>query len=163
MASLGHVAVIVAQDGANTGTPVEALLAMGPTVVMLTQEPGETLSRLSQRVRARVQMMLNDGFRVHSATFIAKNGFTLGDVLPTAEMLRSLVTPMVAAGHGRVFLQSDARVARSGYALAALADAIQDQVRGTGVEIIKGAPRVTAPSMPPAQPTVAAVPALAAI
>jgi hypothetical protein len=149
MASLGHVAVIVAQDGANTGTPVEALLAMGPTVVMLTQEPGETLSKLSQRVRARVQILLNDGFRVHSATFIAKNGFGLRDVLPTAEMLRSLVTPMVAAGHGRVFLQSDARDARSGYALAALADAIQDQVRGTGVEIIKGAPRVGSPQHAP--------------
>ena len=162
MAALGHVAVIVAQDGANTGTPVEALLAMGPTVVMLTQEPGETHSKLSQRVRARDQMMMNDGFRVHSATFIAKNGFDLRDVLPTAEMLRSLVTPMVAAGHGRVFLQSDARDARSGYALAALADAIQDQVRGTGVEIIKGAPRVAAPQQHAPQAPLA-TPSLAAI
>jgi hypothetical protein len=155
MATIGQVAVIVAQEGAHTGNTVEALMAMGSTVVLLSQEPGESLSQLSQRVRARVAKLVTEGFRVQSATFVAKNGFSLNDVLPTAEMLRTLLSPMVAVGQGRVYLHSDSRDARSGYALAALADAIADQVRGTGVEIIKGSPRV-APAAAPSQPSASA-------
>jgi hypothetical protein len=151
MATVGQVAVIVAQDGIEASAPLEALVANAPSphsVVLLSQEPGESLSQLSQRVRARVAVLLKEGFRVQSATFVAKNGFGLGDVLPTADMLRILVSTMVSMGHGRVFLQAHSRDTRAHYALAALADAITDQVRGTGVEIIHGGPQSGPLSVP---------------
>jgi hypothetical protein len=151
MASGGQVAVIVAQDGTEAATPLESLVHNASTVVMLSQEADESLSQLSQRVRARVALLLKDGFRVQSATFVARNGFNLADVPATHEMLRILVSTMVAlsgsrgqeraAGTGKVFLHAHSRDTRAHYALAALADAISDQVRGTGVEIIHGAPR----------------------
>jgi hypothetical protein len=152
MATGGQVAVIVAQDGTEAAQPLESLIHGASTVVLLSQEPGESLSQLSQRVRARVALLLKDGFKVQSATFVARNGFGLTDVPATAEMLRILVSTMVAqygsraegrasTGHGKVFLHAHSRDTRAHYALAALTDAISDQVRGTGVDIIHGAPR----------------------
>jgi hypothetical protein len=144
MSSGGQVAVIVAQDGNEAAAPLESLIHGASTVVMLSQEPDESLSQLSQRVRARLALLLKDGFRVQSATFVARSGFGLGDVPATHEMLRILVSTMVAIGAGKVFLHAHSRDTRAHYALAALATTISDQVRGTGVEIIHGAPRHTA-------------------
>jgi hypothetical protein len=164
MATGGQVAVIVAQDGTEACMPLEALRSGSSTVVLLSQEPGESLSQLGQRVKARVAILVRDGFRVQSATFVAKHGFDLTDVLPTAEMLRLLVATMVSVGQGRVYLHAhsreNSRDMRAHYALAALADAIADQVRGTGVEIIHGAPKM--PATLGAQPIgqIAASPAL---
>jgi hypothetical protein len=149
MSSGGQVAVIVAQDGNEAAAPLESLIHGASTVVMLSQEPDESLSQLSQRVRARVALLLKDGFKVQSATFVARNGFDLGDVPATAGMLRILVSTMVSLGQGKVYLHAHSRDTRAHYALAALTDAISDQVRGTGVEIIHGAPRqpLYAPAM----------------
>ena len=151
MSSGGQVAVIVAQDGNDAAAPLESLIHGASTVVMLSQEPEESLSQLSQRVRARVALLLKDGFKVQSATFVARNGFDLGDVPATAGMLRILVSTMVATassrderastGAGKVFLHAHSRDTRAHYALAALAATISEQVRGTGVEIVHGAPR----------------------
>jgi hypothetical protein len=144
MATIGQVAVIVAQEGADAAGPFAALDAAYATVVLLDQQPHESLSQLSQRVRARVSTLLREGYRIQSATFVAKNGFDLADVLPTADLLRALVTTMVAVGSGCVYLHADSRDTRAHLALSALADAIAEQVRGTGVQIVKGAPRMPA-------------------
>jgi hypothetical protein len=141
MSSGGQVAVIVAQDGNDAAAPLESLIHGASTVVMLSQEPDESRSQLSQRVRARVALLLKDGFKVQSATFVARNGFDLRDVTATGEMLRILVSTMVALGAGKVFLHAHSRDTRAHYALAALAATISEQVRGTGVEIVHGAPR----------------------
>lgn len=159
MATVGQVAVIVAQGGMEAAAPLEALAAtadVASNVIVLSQEPGETISQLGQRVRARVALLLKEGFRVQSATFVAKSGFNLADVLPTAEMLRILVATMVAVGHGRVYLHAHPRDTRAHYALASLAAAISDQVRGTGVEIIHGPPRTTTVQQPAARAPMAA-------
>ena len=138
MATVGQVAVIVAQRGVSPEAAVEARHAEAPTVVLLHQEPGESLGGLGQRVRARVRALVSDGWRIRSATFVARKGFGIADVPATSELLRSLITSMVGAGAGRVYLQSQGEGTRSHFALQALAFAISDQVRGTGVEIVTG-------------------------
>jgi len=138
MATIGQVAVIVAQRGTTPGAAVEARQGDAPTVVLLSQEPGESLGGLGQRVRARVRVLVSEGWRIQSATFVARDDFGIRDVPATSELLRSLVTSMVAAGSGRVHLQSQGQGTRGHFALQALADAISDQVRGTGVEIVTG-------------------------
>ncbi len=136
MATVGQVAVIVAQHGTEPGGPIQARQAESSTVVMLSQEPGESLGGLGQRVRARVRSLITEGFRIRSATFVARSGFDLSDVPATSDLLRALVASMVSEGSGRVYLQAQSRDTRAHYALSALAFAIMDQVRGTGVEII---------------------------
>ena len=74
----------------------------------------------------------------HRLTFVAREDFGIADVPATSDLLRSLVTSMVGAGAGRVYLQSHGPGTRSHFALQALAFAISDQVRGTGVEIVTG-------------------------
>ncbi len=138
MAAVGQVAVIVAQRGSSPDAAVEARQAEAPTVVLLNQEPGESLGGLGQRVRAHVRALLLDGWRIRSATFVARKDFGIADVPATSELLRSLVTSMVGARAGRVYLQSHGEGTRSHFALKALAFAIADQVRGTGVEIVMG-------------------------
>jgi hypothetical protein len=136
MATVGQVAVIIAQEGTDGALAVEARRLDTPAVVLLSQEPGETLGSLGQRVRARVKALVTEGFRIRSATFVARNGFDLPDVPATMELLRVLVSSMVAVGAGRVYLSSQSKGMRSHYALESLASAIGDQVRGTGVEIV---------------------------
>lgn len=138
MASVGQVAVIVAQRGTSPEAAVDARKAESPTVLLLSQEPGESLGGLGQRVRARVRALVSDGWRIRSATFVAREDFGIADVPATSELLRALVSSMVAVGYGRVYLQSQGKGTRSHFALQALAFAISDQVRGTGVEIITG-------------------------
>jgi len=138
MATIGQVAVIVAQRGTSPEAAVEARKGEAPTVVLLSQEPGESLGGLGQRVRARVRALVSDGWRIQSATFVARADFGIRDVPATSELLRALVTSMVAAGSGRVHLQSQGQGTRAHFALQALAFAISDQVRGTGVEIVTG-------------------------
>jgi hypothetical protein len=138
MASVGQVAVIVAQRGGSPEAAVEARQAEAPTVVLLHQEPGESLGGLGQRVRACAKALVSDGWRIRSATFVAHKDFGIADLPATSELLRSLITSMVGAGEGRVYLQSQGEGTRSHFALQALAFAISDQVRGTGVEIVTG-------------------------
>jgi hypothetical protein len=138
MATIGQVAVIVAQSGADASPSVEQVRRDVPTTVLLSQEPDESLTSLGHRVRTRLASLGAQGYRVHSATFVARNGFGLGDVLATADLLRVLLTGMVSVGGGQVYLQGDAHDAHAQVALKALGDAISDQVRGTGVEIVSG-------------------------
>jgi hypothetical protein len=136
MATVGQVAVIIAQEGTDGAHAVEARRLDTSAVVLLSQEPGETMAGLGQRVRARVKALVLEGFRIRSATFIARNGFDLPDVPATMELLRVLVSSLVAVGSGRVYLSAQGKSMRTHYALESLASAIADQVRGTGVEIV---------------------------
>jgi hypothetical protein len=140
MATIGQVAVIVAQAGADATPSVQSAPSDAPSTVLLSQEPNESLASLGHRVRARLTSLVTQGYRVQSATFVARNGFGLGDVLATADLLRVLLATMVSVGGGHVYLKGDAHDSHAQVALRALGDAISDQVRGTGVQIVSGAP-----------------------
>jgi hypothetical protein len=138
MASIGQVAVIVAQSGVDVEASacVDSLRREVSGIVVLRQEPGEAMQALGQRVRARLAQLTGQGYRLHSAAFLAQKGFGLGDVLGTADVVRVLLSGMLTTGHGQVVLQPAAQDLHAQVALKALADALSDQVRGTGVEII---------------------------
>lgn len=139
MATLGQVAVIVAQAGVGTSPVVEQARQSGPSTLVLNQEPGESLPAMGQRVRDSLSQLESRGLRVHSATFVARKGFGIADVLGTADLLRVLLSAMVSVGGGHVYLRGDAADARSQVALRALAEAISDQVRGTGIQVVSSA------------------------
>jgi len=73
---------------------------------------------------------------IERGAFVAKLGCGLPDVLATVALLSSLIATMVAFGEGTVFLCGHVDDAQASYALEALADAMRDQVRGTGVHVI---------------------------
>ncbi len=137
MATIGQVAVIVAQAGVDVDACpcVDNLRQEACGTVVLQQEAGESLPVLGQRIRERIAVLASQGHQLHSATFLARRGFGLGDVLGTADLVRVLLTGMLAFGSGQLCLQSEAQDPHAQVALKALADALSDQMRGTGVEV----------------------------
>lgn len=150
MATSGQVAVIVAQAGVDVDAcPCVDDLRREPCgTVVIQQEAGESIPVLGQRIRARIAQLAAQDHQLHSATFLARRGFGLADVLGTAELVRVLMTGMLAFGSGQVCLQSEAQDAHAQVALKALADALSDQMRGTGVEITSR-PSCRPPAPPP--------------
>jgi hypothetical protein len=65
---------------------------------------------------------------------VARGGFDVRDVMATAGLLRGLVTSMVAVGAGHVHICAAAGDVHTRYALTALADALSEQLHGSGVE-----------------------------
>ncbi|MFT3921664.1 MAG: hypothetical protein QM778_03940 [Myxococcales bacterium] len=141
MATSAQVAIILAQAGVDVDAAacVDQLRLDVPNTVVIQQQVGESVSALGQRVRGRIAQLANQNFRLHSATFLAQRGFGLGDVLATADLLRVLISSMLALGAGQVCLQPETYDPHAHVALRALADALSDQVRGTGIEIVSRA------------------------
>jgi hypothetical protein len=134
MATAQLVTVIVAQAGADVARHVEAARP-DLAVEVFQQTAGETETQLFQRLRSRLSALNANGVRVESASFIGKNGFDSDDVLGAAGLVRGLVALMVAVGAGSVRLHASPRDRRAEVALAALTDALAEQLRGTGVSL----------------------------
>jgi hypothetical protein len=134
MASVGQAVLILAQEGADIGPVLAAWQhrADDAGVAVLQQEVGESMIDFKRRLQSRLQ----SGGGIERGAFVAKHGFGLPDVLATVALLSSLVATMVAFGAGTVYLWGQADDALASYALEALADAMRDQVRGTGVQVI---------------------------
>ncbi|HEX5659429.1 MAG TPA: hypothetical protein VFX59_19675, partial [Polyangiales bacterium] len=96
----------------------------------------ESMQDFKRRLVVRLRALETTGHGVDHGAFVAKLGFGLPDVLATVALLSSLVASMVAFGTGTVYLWGQADDAQASYALEALADAMRDQVRGTGVQVI---------------------------
>jgi hypothetical protein len=142
MATVGDAVLILALEGAE----VEPVLTAWhrtvdePSVMVLQQEAGESLAALKRRLHLRLAGIESGGRGIERGAFVARSGFGLPDVLATVALLSSLVATMVAMGIGRVYLCGHAGDARASVALEALADAMRDQVRGTGVEVVTEEP-----------------------
>ena len=134
MATVGKLSVIVAQYGAD----VSACSAAANTgeCELLQQRHDETPTQLTSRVRTRLAELGRSGFRIHHARFVARKGFDVRDVMAAAGLLRGLVSAMVAAGTAHVHLHAEPSDVQSHYALTALAEAMADQLHGTGVDFI---------------------------
>jgi hypothetical protein len=141
MATSGQVAIIVAQAGVDVDASacVHQLRGEVPSVLLIQQQAGENFTALGQRLRGQIAELVKQNFKLHSATFLAQRGFGLGDVLATADLLRVLTTSMLPLGPGAVYLQPESADPHAQVALRALADALGEQVRGTGVEIVSRA------------------------
>ena len=144
MATVGKLSVVVAQYGADVS--VCAAAANPGEYELLQQRHDETPTQLTSRVRARLADLSRSGFRIHHARFVARKGFDVRDVMAAAGLLRGLVSAMVAAGTAHVHLHAEPSDVRSHYALTALAEAMADQLHGTGVDFIA---HLTAPAPVP--------------
>lgn len=133
MAAVSKLAVIVAQFGADVSACI-ASQADAPYEILQQQEH-ETPAQLSGRVRDWLAHLVDSGCLIESASFVARPNFDVRDVMSVAGLLRSLVATMVAVGAGQVHLHAVPRDLQTGYALTALADAISEQLHGTGVEL----------------------------
>lgn len=120
-------------DGAADGAAADA-------VEVLQQGPGETITEFKRRLHQRLAGIEQAGGAIERGAFVAKSGFGLPDVLATVALLSSLVASMVSGGAGRVYLCGHAGDLQASCALEALADAMRDQVRGTGVEVVTDEP-----------------------
>lgn len=128
-----RISVIVAQDGADLSDCVPHY-QLDSAVEVFQQRPQETATLLSQRIRSRLGELVRGGVIIEDARLVAKRTLDVQDVMSAATLLRGLVAAMVAVGAGHVYLHAAPRDAHAGFALTALADAIGDQLRGTGVE-----------------------------
>jgi len=133
MAVVSKLAVVVAQYGADVSACVASHL--GAPHEVLQQAEHETPGQLSTRVRERLAHLVDAGCRIESASFVARTDFEVRDVMAVAGLLRTLVAAVVAVGAGQVHLHADPRDLQTGYALTALADAITEQLHGTGVAL----------------------------
>ena len=137
MITVGQSVLILAQEGAVLAPLVASLQRAEPAQLeVLQQEPAESLSAFRQRLPVLLAGLERANRCIEHGAFVAKSGFGLPDVLATVALLSSLVATMVAFGTGHVYLCGHEGDAQAGYALEALADAMRDQVRGTGVEVV---------------------------
>lgn len=138
MATVGKAVLILAQEGAEVEPVLTAWRrsADEPSVLVLQQAAGESLADFKRRLHLRLAGLEDGGRGIERSAFVAKSGFGLQDVLATVALLSSLVATMVPVGMGTVYLWGHRGDAQAGFALEALADAMRDQVRGTGVEVI---------------------------
>lgn len=132
MATASKLAVVVAQYGAD----VPACLAADAPSEVVQQASDETPGQLTARVRERLAALATSGAHIHSATFVARKGFDVRDVMAAAGLLRGLVSAMVAAGTAQVHLHAEPSDVQTRYALTALAEAMTEQLEGTGVEFV---------------------------
>jgi hypothetical protein len=127
-------AMVVTQGGAAAARDV--LASLGDRVVTVTQKDKESLEALGQRVRKAVAYVESHDCPLTIALFVARPGFDVQDIPAAADLVRAVVSHMVGAGSGQVHLQAANSQPQSRYALTALADAISDQVRSTGVQVV---------------------------
>ena len=130
--------MILAQQGAEL-EPVLSALRCEPEdgrVVLLQQQEGESLTEFKRRLHRGLANVESSGRAIERGAFVAKSGFGLPDVLATVALLSSLVATMVSLGSGQIYLWGHAGDSQATTALEALADAMRDQVRGTGVDVI---------------------------
>jgi hypothetical protein len=130
--------MILAQEGAEVEPVLSAwqCSAGDASLLLLQQEEGESLSDFKRRLQLGLATVESAGRAIERGAFVAKSGFGLPDVLATVALLSSLVAAMVALGSGQVYLWGHAGDAQATTALEALADAMRDQVRGTGVDVV---------------------------
>jgi hypothetical protein len=136
-----NVSMVVAERGSDWSGWAEQLRKGCPEVVVMQQLKGETVAAFVHRVRTRVAEIDRSGRTLHEAAIVG-GGRTDSDAMAARSLaIRALVSPMVHAGGGRVFLGS---AGRDRYAMLGLASAAAEMLRGTGVAV---APADSAPAL----------------
>lgn len=135
------VSMVVAERGSEWSGWFAALKKACAEVILVQQERGESPSAFAQRVRTRVSELDQLGQTLREAVIVG-GGRTDKDAIAARSLeIRALVSPMVRAGAGRVFLGSGGR---DKYSMHALASLVGEMLRGTGVLV---APSNEAPAL----------------
>jgi hypothetical protein len=129
------VSMIVAERGTDWTPWAEWLRARMPDVVVVVQRQAESVGELAMRVRARIDDADAQGQVIESAVMV---GGTEGndDVLASRSLaLRAMASSMVRAGGGKIWLDGGA-TSRGRWAMASLAEIVNEQLRLTGVTVL---------------------------
>ncbi len=129
---LPNVSMVVAERGSDWSGWAEALRQGCPEVVVVQQATEESPSAFAQRVRSRVSELDSSGQTLREAVIVG-GGRTDKDAMAARSLeIRALVSPMVRAGTGRVFLGSREQ---DKFSMLALASLVAEMLRGTGVSV----------------------------
>ncbi len=138
-----NVSIVVAERGSDWSGWAEALRARCPEVVVVQQLKGESPSDFAQRVRSRVTEIDGAGQTLQDAVIVG-GGRTDKDAMAARSLeIRALVSPMVRAGAGHVYLGGRDQ---DKFSMLALASLVAEMLRGTGVSVAptSGAPALAA-------------------
>jgi hypothetical protein len=144
MSRIAKTGVLVAERGADWSGWVEPLQAESDDVTVILQRCGESPGAFATRVRARVQELRAEGELV-AASLVGAARWDDATLSARALVVRTIVTEMVGAGGGRVYLDAGARAGRGRHAMRALAAVVEDQVARTGVDLVTTTGAVAAP------------------
>jgi len=134
-AALHRVALVVAEREGDWQAWVDELRRSTPDVAVMVQRQGEAATAFAMRVRAKVTELDAEGGLVDAVAFVGGERFDDQILGSRLLAIRALVSGMVHAGGGRLVLDSGPRSGRARFAMVALAAAVADQVRGTGVSV----------------------------
>src|SRR5262245_36953284 len=129
----GELAVLIAEMDSDWGDWLTSLRCEADDVIVLVQRPSESSNAFASRVRTRVQD-LRDG-EIVAAALAGGNRWDADVLAARSVMLHAVVSQMVTSGGGRVFLDSGVHASRARHAMQAIADAVDDQVAQTGVDV----------------------------
>jgi hypothetical protein len=130
-----QVSMIVAERGTDWTPWAEWLRARMPNVIVVVQRQGENVGELAMRVRARVDEADAQGQVIDSAVMVGGPGGN-DDVLASRSLaLRAMAASMVRSGGGKVWLDGGT-TSRGRWAMASLAEIVNEQLRLTGVIVL---------------------------
>lgn len=137
-------ALVVAERGSDWTPWVDVMRRGSPDVLVVLQQPGESVEALAHRVRVRVGAVVEGGGRLATAV-IAGGGRTDDDAISArSHALRAIVAPMVTAAGGRIYLSARAT---DRFAMMGLAGAVAPMVEGTGVRVMPVGAEPTLPAV----------------
>jgi hypothetical protein len=130
------VSMIVAERGTDWTPWAEWLRLRTPDVLVVVQRQNETLGDLAIRVRARIDEAAAQCVSVESAVMVGGGEGRHDDVLASRSLaIRAIAASMVQAGGGRIWLDGGLSP-RGRFAMASLAEIVNEQLRLTGVSVL---------------------------
>ncbi len=128
-----RTALVVAERGSDWTPWVEQFRRETPDVVVLMQEPDEKVAAFATRVGARVGELRLCGGRLENAVIVS-GGRTDHDIVSArSASIRAIVSPMVEAAGGKLYLSSGGS---DRFTMLGIATSVAPMVRGTGVRLL---------------------------
>lgn len=138
MSSIKRTALLIAEREGDWSDWVEPLRGQADDIAVILQRMGETPSELATRVRERVGELQLEGELV-AAALVGGEHWDSATLTARSLMIRAIVSQMISAGSGRLFLDGGAKSGRGRHAMQALAFVVEDQIGDSGVEVVTSA------------------------
>ena len=129
-AASAGVVIVVGEKGSDWTTWVERYQQAGHEVLVVLQEPEESVQALSGRLRLRLRALLEHGRTVREAVLVSGQRRDARALEARSNVIRHMVGAMTERGEGRIWLDGKDR-----FGTLALATTVAPLIRGTGVSI----------------------------
>lgn len=131
-----ELAVVIAEAGSDWSHWEQRWRSQGHRVDVLVQRPGEDVSGLTARLRSRLHMWHERGISPQEAALVGGERDDTSALSFRSSVLRVLSRTMIGRGGGSLYLDSGSQGGPARRAMAALASAVSDQVRRTGLSVV---------------------------